>query len=719
MFKKRLILTLISLSFWALSFGAQRGFAIIVDQDTYTACKAEIENYRSVLESEGFSAVVVARVWSNPVQVKDVLYKMYLSGGLEGAVFIGNIPIPMIRDAQHFTSAFKMNQERFPLMESSVPSDRFYDDFDLKFDYLGPQPEDSLFHFYSLRADSPQRISCDIYSGRIKPTRKGEEGYAQIRGYFTKLIAQRKKENKLDVITSYTGHGSFSNSLTAWKDEGHIFREQFPNAYQKGNSVKFLFFSMYPYMKDLVSEELRREEMDLMLFHEHGMPDRLYLTGVPDAEGASAQSETARALFRNSLRRITDLQERALAKKEWMEYYNIDSTWFEGAYSKEQLIKDSLLDLRTGIILEDVPVIKPNAKVVIFDACYNGDFREDRYIAGEFIFGGGEALVSFANSVNVLQDKSSSDLMGMLALGFSVGEWAQNINILESHIIGDPTFRFTGEKRVDVDLKSEDISYWLSFVNHEKSAIQGLALHKLFELNYKDMPHLLVSKYYSSPYYTVRLQVYHLLQFYKGDYFSDLIENSAFDPYEFIRRKSVFSMGRIGSDEFIPYIVSIYLNDYLDERVFFNAAFSFDLMDTDKLEAEFKKQLDANTSYINKEEVWNKFKKNLDSRKSICTMADAITDKEKSLKSRLSATSMLRNNPYHIKVNEYLKVLKDSSEDISLRVALAEALGWFTLSHEREAIVEACKEIAADTSENEMIRNEALKCASRIEVYMR
>lgn len=720
MIRKRLVLTIIALSFWALSFGAQKEFAIIVDQETYTACKAEIENYRSVLESEGFSAVVVARVWSNPVQVKDVLYKMYLSGGLEGAVFIGNIPIPMIRDAQHFTSAFKMDQELNPFMSSSVPSDRFYDDFDLKFDYLGVESQNPLFHYFSLRADSPQRISCDIYTGRIKPTRDGEEGYAQIRDYFTKLFAERKKENKLDVITSYTGEGSFSNSLTAWKDEGHTFREQFPNAFTKGNSVKFLIFNMYPFMKDVVIDELRREEMDLMIFHEHGMPDRQYLTATPFSKGLEERSDAARALFRNALRKINDPLKRESVKQEWMKYYNIDSTWFTGAFDAEQLKKDSLEDIRTGIILEDVPIIKPNARVVIFDACYNGDFREDKFIAGEYIFGGGKTLVTFANSVNVLQDKSSSDLMGILALGYSVGEWAQQVNILESHIIGDPTFRFKSEGRPKLDLRSKDISYWLNVLEKEELPdLKGLALHKLFNLKHKELPQLLVNTYYSSPYYTVRLQVYHLLQFYKGDYFSDLIENSAFDPYEFIRRKSIFSMGKIGSDEFIPYIASVYLNDYLDERVFFNATFCFDLMDMDKLEAEVRKQLDANTSYFNKEAVWSQFKKNLDSRKSIAQMAIAITDKEKSLKSRIGAARMLRNYNYHQNVDEYLAVLQDSSEDDSLRIALAEALGWFTLSKERESIVKVCKELAASVPENEKLRNELLKTAARIQVYMR
>ena len=40
------------------------------------------------------------------------------------------------------------------------------------------------------------------------------------------------------------------------------------------------------------------------------------------------------------------------------------------------IAEDSLLDLRTGIILSEVTEFKPNSRMVIFDACYNGDFRE-------------------------------------------------------------------------------------------------------------------------------------------------------------------------------------------------------------------------------------------------------------------------------------------------------------------------------------------------------
>ena len=542
---------------------------------------------------------------------------------------VGQIPIPMIRDAQHLTSAFKMDQERYPRRSSSVPSDRFYDDFDLRFDYLGGEEGEPLLHYYSLRGDSPQYIQSDIYSGRLKPTRQGEEGYQQIRDYFRKLLLEREQQNVLDVVTAYTGEGSFSNSLTAWRDQGMMIREQIPAAFRNKRSAKFLFFDMYPYMKELVSEELRREELDLMLFHEHGTPERQYLTALPHTEESEEQMEAGRLLFRQALRRADDEEQREKLKQTWMELYRVDTLWFVGAYDPEQVAADSLLDLRTGILLEDVPLISPNARMVIFDACYNGDFREARYIAGEYIFAGGKTLVTFANSVNVLQDKNSTDLLGLLGLGFRIGQWAREINILESHIIGDPTFRFAGNSASRVDLHSTDTAYWLALLEEkEHPDLRGLALHKLSDLGYQGMAELLTRAYYESPHHSVRLQAFLLLQQYGSDHYAKMLEHSINDPYEFIRRKSVYAMGAIGSDHFIPFLVKTYLDNYLDERVHFNVTFTFDRMDFDRMEAEMKRQLDQNNSYPDREKVWEEFQRQFGSRKRIAAMANDVTAKD-------------------------------------------------------------------------------------------
>jgi hypothetical protein len=699
-----------------------KSFAVIVDSDTYKACNGEIDAYKIMLEKEGLRVYIITRDWGNPQQVKDELIALYKGKSLEGAIFIGDIPVPMIRDAQHFTSAFKMDQEKYPRNVSSVPSDRFYDDFDLRFDYLSQDSVKRLFHYYSLRWDSPQRITCDIYTGRLKPTKKGEEGYRQIRGYFKKLFLERASENKLNVIVSYTGEGSFSNSLTAWKEEGVTLREQFPQAFKDKNSAKLLMFHMYPYMKKTLTEELCRDEVDLMIFHEHGTSDRQYLTGIPMSKGAGDNIEAAKRLFRNWLRKeLPGSPKSELLKQTWMDYYKIGSVWFAGAFEPDQKKQDSLDDVNMGIVLEDIPNINPNPRVVIFDACFNGDFREDSYIAGEYIFAGGKTLVAIGNSVNVLQDKSASDLLGLLGLGFRVGEWARLTNILESHIIGDPTFLFRGDRAGrKIDLKSADISYWLNALKrNENPELKGVALHKLFDLEYPGMSQLLVEIYKSSPQYMLRLQAYHLLQFYNDGKFEELLKTSVYDPYEFIRRKSTYAMGRIGKDEYIPYIASVYINDYLDERVRFNAEFCFDLLDTDKLTKECLLQIERSPSVYNNQKRLSEFKTKMDSRRSISKMGTELADQNVKMSTRLNGVSILRNNSYHMNVDDYLGILKNPNENLNLRIKLAEALGWFTLSYRKGDIITNCESLSSESGIDEKLKFELIKTAKRLEVYMR
>ena len=113
------------------------------------------------MEQEQLRTYIFADDWKKPEQIREILFKLYQEQQLEGAVFIGEIPIPMIRKAQHMTSAFKMVESRYPMRESSVPSDRFYDDFDLKFDFLQQDSLNSQMFYYDLSALSPQRIRCD------------------------------------------------------------------------------------------------------------------------------------------------------------------------------------------------------------------------------------------------------------------------------------------------------------------------------------------------------------------------------------------------------------------------------------------------------------------------------------------------------------------------------------------------------------------------------
>lgn len=700
-------------------------FAIFVDQETYDACKEEIKGYRDLLQNEGLATYILTAKWESPEHVKFFLMKFYKEQALEGAVFIGNIPVPMIRRAQHLTSAFKMDQVKTPMFESSVPSDRFYDDFNLKFSFVGRDSINKNFYYYNLTGDSPQNINCTIYTGRIKQSKHGEEGYAQIRAYLKKVVAERAVKNPLDKVCSYTGEGSFSNSLIAWKEEGITMREQIPAAFNDSRNARFYLFNMNPFMKNDVINELRRDDLDLMLFHEHGMPERQYLTGQPAAYDNEGNFEIGKLQARQYLRRQKRYSKNiAEAKTKMIKDYGIDSTWFAGTFDKTVIAQDSVDDLKTGIILEDIPKINPNPRVVVFDACYNGDFRNDNFIANAYIFSEGKTIACFANSVNVLQDKSSTDLMGMLACGFRIGEWTKHINILESHIIGDPTFKFeTPQKFPRIRLNSRDTAYWNALLEHKKLPIdiQSLALYKLFDLEYPGLSKILYNTFMESKSYTQRLQCMHMLAFYNDNYYSEMLKAAVSDPYEFIRRKAAYYMGKVGRNEFIPYLVNLYMEDGLSERVAFNVMASYDHLNSTLFRNAFKKAIFESSYIFDKEKYWNDLSKIIESKERM--MFDAwsiIIDPKKSEKERLLNASILRNNPYPQMVDDILVVLSNRSEPLSIRLAIAESLGWYTRSMRKSDIIGGCtKIIESETTLDEKLKDELLKTINRLKVYMR
>lgn len=697
-------------------------FAIIVDSDTYNACKEEINGYKKSVEKQGLVVHILSDRWETPESVKSVLEKYYKQERLEGCVFIGDIPVTMIRRAQHFTSAFKMD-ETSPIFDSSVPSDRFYDDFDLKFDFISRDTTHRNFFYYNLLGNSPQTITCDIYSGRIKPIGKGEEGYSQIRNYLRKLIKEKEVDNSLDRVVSYTGHGSFSNSIDAWKDETITLKEQIPSAFNSADGIKFFLYNMYPFMKETLTSELRRDDLDLTLFHEHGTPDRQYITGEPPAKDIDQYFENAKRQARQYLRRAKRYGKTLEEAETQLRGYGIDERWWEGAFSPEMLAADSLYDLKTGIILQDVTEIKPNSRVTIFDACYNGDFREDDFIAARYIFSEGKAVVGIGNSVNVLQDKSSSDLMGMLALGYSVGEWCQLTNILESHIIGDPTFRFSSKNDfLKPNLHSESIGYWKFYLDDRFPAdIRSLALHKLFLLKYDGMSDLLLERFRTSPYYMERLQCMHLLAFYFDKNYNELLKLSVDDPYEFIRRKGAFYMGKVGDESFIPYLINLYIDDYMSERVVFNVSFSVGHFKKGLFLNQLKDSIDNSDFIFDKEDFKNKAVKTLSTFENTMTSTiETISDPNKPARSKLFYMTNLKNNPYPHFAETLVAIMKNPNEDPSIREGVINVLGWYVRSYNRDFILKECisfLENGANLSDS--MKDELQKTINCLTAYMR
>ena len=153
--RKRNIYSIISL--WCVLFfcptlhAERKGFAVVIDSISYQQAQHELAEYIRALESkQHFKVYTVVDRWGVPDSIRATLKGLHTRPheAIIGAVFIGDIPIPMIRDAQHLCSAFKMSQ-KMPWQESSVPSDRYYDDFSLQFDFLkrdSTAPYLSLIH---------------------------------------------------------------------------------------------------------------------------------------------------------------------------------------------------------------------------------------------------------------------------------------------------------------------------------------------------------------------------------------------------------------------------------------------------------------------------------------------------------------------------------------------------------------------------------------------
>ncbi len=688
---------------------AESSFAIVVDSCTWKACGAEIAAYGEAVGDQGLRVLTMVDEWSAPEQVRTALREAFLHENLEGAVFIGDIPVPMIRRAQHLCSAFKMQEDPEDMFNTSVPSDRFYDDFDLKFDYIAS--EDTLgfsYFYYNLRGDGPQEIASDIYTGRIKPTLDGEAGHAQIASYLEKLVRIKEERNIVDRILSYTGSGSFSNSLVAWKDESVTLQEQFPDAFRDADGARFYIYAMYPFPKDVIRKELAREDLDIALFHEHGVPDRQYLSDNPPVQGIGAYYEDAKRRLRSEVAtriRYGSSEEEAIEALKLK--YDLDDSWFDGLHDPAVAAADSLYDLRTGIILEDIHEWNPDPLVTIFDACYNGDFREKDCVASSYIFGSGRSVVSLGNSVNVLQDKSSSDLLGMLSCGFSVGQLAQMTNIPDAP---------------KPDFHESDPGYWLSVLEDDSRCdMRGLALHKLYLLDYDGLSDLLLEVFEDADEYMLRLQAMHLSAHYADGNYEELLLKALDDPYEFIRRKAVYYAGRTGDMRFVEPVARMYLRDHTSKRIDFNLVSTAPFWGVDAVPNAVERLIAASDEVFDKEAVLEEMVGALRDGMSIPrSVMKTFETRENLLKSRFYI-SVLRNMPYPFLADKVLEYTADETLPLDLRLQLAEALGWYVRCSSRAGIIAGCREIL-ETQRSSIapeLEDELNKTINRLKEYSR
>jgi hypothetical protein len=256
-------------------------FAIVIDNTTFDKISKSVYEYRDAVQNDGLSTYILKGDWTNPDLLRDNLKKLYKRDSkLEGIVLIGDIPVVMVRKAQHMTTAFKMDEEKFDRNESSVCSDRFYDDLNLEFDYIGRDSIDTDFFYYNLKPDCAQKLNPTYYSGRIKFPR-GLEGdkYNAIADFLKKAVEAKQENNILDNVVTFAGHGYNSDCLIAWQDENFIIKEQFPYIKNDSRNLKQLSFRMDRFMKYRLFDELQRSEVDAFFFNEHGSIDKQHISG--------------------------------------------------------------------------------------------------------------------------------------------------------------------------------------------------------------------------------------------------------------------------------------------------------------------------------------------------------------------------------------------------------------------------------------------------------
>jgi hypothetical protein len=715
--KKSIVSAVLALTLLTPSFSQplNGGFAIIADSKSMTAAGNEIKEYASVLKAEGLDAVIIEDRWKHADSIRSVLRKMYDSGhGLEGAVFIGEIPVPMLRDAQHLTSAFKMDQERYPWNRSSVPSDRFYEDFDLEFTFLKPDTN-GLYFYYSLNPSSPQVLTPDIYSGRIRIP--DDSDGSKLQAYLRKVIEAHKNPDIVDELLFFAGHGYNSNSMTARIDEKAALLQQFPQLNRQDKGLEYIDYTFDEHIKNSILSLMTDEMVDIALLHHHGAYDAQYVGSEKAANGVQQNIESIKFYLRSKVRGAKDTVE---AKNRYMEWLGVPDSWFRGANEKEQTEIDSAWFADMDIIAQDVAEYDIKTRFIMFDACFNGSFHRDEFISGAYVFGDGRTMAAQANTVNSLQDKYPNEMVGLLSYGMRVGEWNRMVCFLESHIIGDPTFRFaSSDPKLDADRmmkRAGNNGMLVKLTSYPHPDVQSWALWHLHSNGYPKISNLLADKYFSSPYMNTRMTALKLLTQLKDDNFVRVTAAALNDSYELVRRFAAIYCQESGDPRLAPALIRLVTHPNVSKRVNYQAVDALACFDSTLLMRELDKRFEGTDTANYLGLIYNQTAANISKRAGYPRESiETITGADVTEKNKLFDIRSLRNLTYHTLIEPLCEYVLTAPGE-KLEVALIEALGWFNYSYNRQHIIDTCNTIMADTERfPEPVRLEALRTLKRLE----
>lgn len=699
---------------------AKGTYAIVIDTESIRQARAEVEAYASAVEAaDGYKVVILEDRWGVPDSLRAVLIRLHADkkNPLVGAVFVGDIPVAMIRGAQHLASAFKMDEERYPREDSSIPSDRFYDDFSLSFKPLG-KDENHPWFYYVLAPESAQRLRPDIFTGRIRPVdANGKVRVDDLKRFLLKAADARTNPPEMNQLLFFSGHGYNSESKTARLDEKRVWLEHFPLLDDGRNHVSYIDYSDAVPVKSHLMNELMRQDLNVAMLHHHGAPDTEYLNAE---ERPYMVKDAKQYMIKNMRSHLWGARERGKdyqkMQEEFKERFDVPDSWFADAFDPEMHRKDSLADASLDLYLDDFQGygFTPQAQVVILDACYNGSFHLEDCIADRYIFSEGSKVVAVqANSVNSLQDKWADRFFGIIAEGAGVGNLSKFAPYLESHIIGDPTFRFKGGKsRLDEVIMQDAPGQWKKLLRTGSPDVQALSIEYLHRKALLPSAELL-SIYRNSPYAVVRMEALWCLSEDGGADFVEALKEAVGDADEFIRRNAVKWIGRNADPSLIPTVVATFLENNATSRVAFNTTYALHSFDKESLLAEFDSQAAA-IPMAKKDEEVKMLREALDHSASrflddeTRIMADSLSFKER--RSLIRQVRSYANAESISALSRYVQ----TCDDPAVQVLLLEALGWHGMSCRSGEILDAARKLASDGSRSEEVRAEALKTINRL-----
>lgn len=719
---RKILLTLLTVLALATPGRARDGFAIVIDPESYRRARAEVEAYAQAIEQvNGLKVYVVEDRWMRPDSIRAELKRLHgrKDSPIAGCVLVGDIPIAMIRDAQHLTSAFKMSQTT-ARKESSVPSDRYYDDFGLDFKYLDCDT-DAPYFYYSLTPQSRQRLRPDIFSGRIRPTDEGGTSrYDKLKAFLLKATAAKKQTRRLENIFFFSGHGYISESKVARMDEKASYYEHFPWLSRKRNVISYMDHSDHNPIKERLMNELMRTDLDFALLHHHGYWDTEYLNGLREVRTVREAKEF---IIRNCREHLYTAKQRGKnydsLSAEFQKKFDLPASWLEDAVNDSTAIADSLYEASADLHLEDFQVYgyRPNVPVVIIDACFCGSYHKDNCIADQYIFQPGGTVAVVANTVNALQDKWSDHLIGLLGRGACVGNLPRFAGYLESHVVGDPTYRFTPEAgSADLEhlLLENRTATWKKLLSQGTPDEQVLSIEMLYRSGATSSAQLLQT-FRTSPYGIVRLKAFLTLINFKDNNAVKAIIEASQDSYELLQRLAIRHMAAVGDGALVPALIKLSIANNTSDRCNFNAMNALSCYPKDELLKEFARQFDNDSvRYIKKDSIRALIERTIvRCTERMAGSIDALLKPETTAKQKMYTLRALRNTLPHYKVPVLLEFLRQNTDE-SLQIAALECMGWHSFSVKAADMARAAEQLSNDNSQSEAVRAEALKTVNRL-----